>query len=559
MANKQFNTAKFIKTFLVVFSILVAGVLLLGWFLNRHWNALLKKELPGYVAKISDSLYIVQFRDLRLDVLSGSVTVEKVHMLPDTLVFKRLKARNKAPQNVYNIEVEKLELRYFKLWKYFMGKKLSAGELVVTGPKLEYEQNLTTVDTSAPKTAYEQISNTIGSIYIGRLVLDSTAVKYVFVKKDSSRVIHQFDNLNVRINNLLIDSVALKDPTRFLYAKNYEIAMKDYAQRTKDSLYNILVKGIRYDAAERTFHVGHFQVQPRYARDQFQKVNGTQKDLFDVAFNNISIQDLNPMLLLQEQQIWASKLQIQSGKLNIYRDRSLPLPPGDKLGNSPQQLLEKVKIPIMIDTLVGNNVDIQYSEKNPETQHTGVIHFRNVHGVFTNLTNIDSLIAKNNHLVARLDAIFMQSGKLMAKFDFLMKDKTARFTVTGRLNSMNGKDLNVVTKPLGKVEIKSCNLQELDFSINGDQRKASGYVKLLYQNLKISVLKQDKDHGEYKRKGLISFLANVMVIKDSNPLPGENVRTANVTHTRDIKKSFFNLVWKTLFDGVKDIVGAGGL
>ncbi|TWF45054.1 hypothetical protein FHW36_101980 [Chitinophaga polysaccharea] len=81
----------------------------------------------------------------------------------------------------------------------------------------------------------------------------------------------------------------------------------------------------------------------------------------------------------------------------------------------------------------------------------------------------------------------------------------------------------------------------------------------MYQNLKIAVLTQDPGNKQLKRKGLASLIANIMIINENNPLKGEAVRTASVRQTRDTGKSFFNLVWKTLFKGVKDIAGAGNL
>lgn len=539
-----------------VFTLLVLGT---GWYLNQHWNKLLKQELPGYVTDLSDSLYSVKFKDLHLDVLSGSVTIEKASMIADSAVYQRLLSQQKAPSDVYTISVDRLELKYFKPWRYFIGKDLSAAFLTVTGPSIILEQNATIKDTSKPKTAYQNISSKMKSIFIGKLVLDSTNFKYIFIRKDSSRVVHQFHNLRVRINDFLIDSLALDDPTRFLYARNYEIGMKDYMSRTRDSLYWMNVRGIRYDAALRTLHIGRFELQPRYDKAAFQKKNGVQKDRFEVILNDISLHNLNPRLLLQEQQIWAQRVNIQGGKLDIYRDRTLPMPAGNKLGQYPHQLLAKLDVPLNIDTLTGSNINIQYTELSPLTGQTGYINFSHVHSQIHHITNIDSLVAKNRHMTADLDAVFMQSGKLTARFDFMLNDKAARFDVAGRLNNMNGKDLNVVTKPLGKIEIKSCDISEMTFNIKGDERKATGHVKLLYQHLKIAVLEQNKDHKGYKRKGLISLVANALVINSDNPLKGEKVRTADVNYPRDIQKSFFNLVWKTLYTGVKDIAGAGNL
>ncbi|WP_420979386.1 hypothetical protein [Chitinophaga sp. 30R24] len=530
-----------------------------GLYLNHHWNKLLKRELQGYVCDLSDSLYTVKFQDLRLNVLAGSVTLEKASMVVDTAVYHRLLAQQKAPSNLYTIALDRLEIKYFKPWQLFRGKNLQMGFLKVSGSNIIMEQNATVIDTSLPQTAYQHISSKLKSIFIGHLLLDSTNFKYIFTHKDSSRVIHQFHRLNIRVNNFLIDSLSINDPSRFLYARNYELSMKDYVIRTRDSLYWVNIKDIRYDAALHTFHIGQFQVQPRYSRPDFQQKTGIQKDLYEVQFNNISIRDLNPRLLLQQQQIWAQRVDIRSGKIQIYRNRMLPMPPGNKLGQYPHQLLQQLNIPINIDTLAGSNVDLAYTELNPETEQTGTVRFSHIHGLFNNITNIDSMIAQKGHTTVNCDAIFMQSGKLTAHFDFSLNDKSGKFAVSGQLKNMNGKDLNVVTQPLGKIEIRSCNIQDLTFNIKGDEWKASGKVKMLYQNLRIAILKQDSKHKEFTRKGFISLVANTMIINSSNPLKGEKARIANVTYERDIQKSFFNLVWKTLFEGVKDIAGARAL
>nr|WP_295868890.1 hypothetical protein [uncultured Chitinophaga sp.] len=560
MEHRKRKLPRIIRIILTVLGILLVLVLGTAWYINQHWTKLLRKELSGYVSDLSDSLYVVQFKELHLNVLSGSLTVDKATMTLDSAVYRRMLAARRAPENTYLISVEKLQLKYFKPWRYFIKKELNAGALIVTGPSIVMDQNSTVRDTTRPRTAYENISSKMKSIFIGRFQLDNTNFKYVFTRKDSSRVIHQFRNLQVGVNDFLIDSVALKDPTRYLYARNYEIGMRDYMNRTRDSLYWMYVRGIRYDAAERTLNIGQFEIKPRYGKAEFQqRTGGVQQDRYELQFNDIQVRELDPRMLLQEQQIWARRINISNGKLQIYRDRTLPMPPGDKLGQFPNQVLQKVNLPLKIDTLTGNNVELQYTELSPVSRQTGQVSFGHVHGRLTNITNIDSMVARNNHCVADFDAIFLQSGKLRAHFDFILNSPTGRFAVSGQLKNMNGKDLNSVTRPLGMIEIRSCNIRDLNFNIRGDERKAAGSVTLLYDNLKIAILKQDKEHKNYSRKGLMSFVANVMVIKDSNPLPGEKVRVSNPTHVRDIQKSFFNLVWKTLFAGVKETAGAGKL
>lgn len=555
-------SSRFRKIFRLI--LIGAGSLILligcaGLYLNQHWNKRMQRELPGYVSAFSDSLYILTFEDARLDVLSGSITIQKASMTIDSVIYQRLKAQQKAPSILYTFTVDELQLRHFRPWRYFMGKELYAGSLVLKAPFILMQENARNRDTSRPRTAYENISTKMKSIYIGRLQLDSTHFKYEFTRKDGSRSISQLHRLQITVNDFLIDARALEDPSRFLYARNYEIGLRDYMYRTKDSLYLMRFKDIRYNAGRRSLQVGQFAVEPLDDPHTFDKKTGVQQDRYDVAFNNITVDRLNPRLLLQDQQIWASKLSMNGGKVHIYRNRSLPMPPGNKLGKYPSQLLQRLSIPLYLDTLEGSRIDVRYTELSPLTGQTGTIYFRHAHGLFRNITNMDSMVKRNRHCTADVDAIFMESGKLAARFDFTLQDKAGSFAVTGQLKDLDGRQLNGITRPLGMVEIRSCKIQDLDFNIKGNEQRASGKVKLLYKDLRIALLKKDADDGKFVRKGLISFVANLMVIHDSNPLPGENVRLAQPVYTRDITRSFFNLVWKTIFTGVKETAGAGKL
>lgn len=69
------------------------------------------------------------------------------------------------------------------------------------------------------------------------------------------------------------------------------------------------------------------------------------------------------------------------------------------------------------------------------------------------------------------------------------------------------------------------------------------------------MLGEDQD-GKEKKKGLLSFLANTILIKDDN-VPGEKARKVTVAHERVPQASFFNLMWKTVFKGIREAVGIG--
>ena len=74
-----------------------------------------------------------------------------------------------------------------------------------------------------------------------------------------------------------------------------------------------------------------------------------------------------------------------------------------------------------------------------------------------------------------------------------------------------------------------------------------------YSDLKVDVLKRGKKSNDVKKKGLKSLVANI-IVKNNNPGNGA-LREVNPHYDRNVQKSFFNLVWKTIFTGMKKTVG----
>jgi hypothetical protein len=153
-------------------------------------------------------------------------------------------------------------------------------------------------------------------------------------------------------------------------------------------------------------------------------------------------------------------------------------------------------------------------------------------------------------MVANLDARLMGTGKFDARFDFLLSDPSGKFSVEARLGKMEGELLNPGFVALNKVEIKKGTIDELHCTGTGNESAIHGDVSLLYHDLHIAVMKRDNDADTMKRRSVVSMVANAFVIND-NPKKDEPIRVANnISLTRDRRKSYFNMLWMALFEGI---------
>lgn len=148
----------------------------------------------------------------------------------------------------------------------------------------------------------------------------------------------------------------------------------------------------------------------------------------------------------------------------------------------------------------------------------------------------------------------MNEGALSTNATFNLTDSAKSYTYRGSLGSMNLNKLNPVTMPFALVKIASGRLQHFNFDITGNRHVSHGKVTLLYNDLRIRLLKTDSTR--YRKRTIISMMANAMIVKHNNPdTIGAQPRSYDVTYVRQPDTPFFKSVWKTLAMGIKSTAG----
>jgi hypothetical protein len=148
----------------------------------------------------------------------------------------------------------------------------------------------------------------------------------------------------------------------------------------------------------------------------------------------------------------------------------------------------------------------------------------------------------------------MGKGKLNSHLKFNLTDSKGGFSFNGDMGYMQTWVLNSLTKPLAMMATNSGNINSLVFNIKGNVNGAGGSLTLKYDDLKIAILKQDED-DKIKKLGFVSILANALLVNNANPSRKEILIVAKPYYKRPPEGSFFNLLWKTVFEGLKQSIG----
>jgi hypothetical protein len=257
---------------------------------------------------------------------------------------------------------------------------------------------------------------------------------------------------------------------------------------------------------------------------------------------------------LFEENLVADSILIGAATFKIYRDLAMPRDKKNRVGYYPQQVIQTIPVSFRVGKVILSNGFLEYKERNRITRQSGKVQFYSVYANINNFTNDKEAIAVNNVMTIDISSSLLNKTPLKVSWLFYLLHPKGRFDLKGSIGAIDATLLNPLTEPMGHASIKKGKINGVEFNFQGYDYSMDGTMKMQYENLKVTVLEKNKGTNELDKKSFTSFLANIM-IKNSNPKKNEDVRVVQVHYDRNINCSIFNLVWKTMFKGIKETVG----
>jgi hypothetical protein len=539
----------------VIVIVLIAGFFTYSWYKNRFLNQTLKEK----VVAESKGLYRIDYDNMAVDEAAGELFVTNVRVYPDTAFLDHDGSSSDNPGVLLSVTASRIHVTGVETPKALLNKEIRGRKLVIADAKVEIfllnkkdtgdiEPDSSAAAESLAEKIYREVLKDLEMVSVDTIALDH--VDFSFKDYDTKKLIMSSSDLNIKLYDVLIDERAGPRSDKILFAENMELFADSVRLRDKKNNYNFLFSSIGFSSAKKEINIKTADIEPRKDEQEFVEQFKTQKDRFDFEFRQVSIKQVD-IGALAGGALFADSLLVGRSSFKIYRDLNIPRDKLIRVGGYPHQMIMKVPFDLQIKTGVFNNSFIEYKERNDKTGKPGRVRFNNSSAVMENITNVAAAIRKNGFCTIYFKSSFLNMAAVNLKLKMRLGDKQGRFTLNGELGAFDAKNINALTEPMGLARIERGRVQKLSFQLNGDNYTGSGTVTVLYDDLKISALKFDDN--EYKKKGLASIVANV-IVKNKNP-QGGNTRKAGVNYQRNTNRSFFNLIWKSIFAGVKETVG----
>jgi len=392
-----------------------------------------------------------------------------------------------------------------------------------------------------------ELETDFDTIQVGGLKLGKTKLVIVNANQPTTPLIINdltFDLMNtltLESGNTLTDIINNAD---------WKITASGIEGMAKNNNSRLDINNININKSTSSINIGRVAIIPNGTEADFVRQSTKQRDRFDIAFSNISLNGVNFKRLINNEGLEVDHAALQA-TVKIFNDRTLPPDLASKVGKAPYQNIMKLNFPLFVNQLQIINSLIEYKERAAKTGMTGIVNFTNLNGLVSNITNMPDKVKLNPTMKVLANCRFLGKAALNSTWLLPLITGNGNFSIGGTLGAMNANALNPIIEPLGMASVSSGNLNKTTFNITGNDNSASGIVSFLYNDLHVEVLKKTADQ-QLKKRGVLSALANSLV-KTSNPSKGNAPITASVVNNRDNTKSFFNLVWKTIFKGVKQI------
>jgi hypothetical protein len=533
----------------------VVLILVLALVINSILSPILANKVRNAVIKGSDSLYRADFSDAQLHILQGKIMLYNVSLIPDTQVYRRRIKQGTAPNNLIKLNARRIIVSEIHPFKLYFNKKIDIGRIAINSPHIQVSYALNhTKDTTEKdhQTAWQKLSKSFKSAHVGDIFLDNISFKYDDYSGNKVAV-SEIKQMSLHAHDLLIDSATQTDRSRFLYCKDVTADVQNYSGRTANGLYNYSLKRLKLSTSTSQVIVTGFAFDPVNADVFFAK---SRKDKFKVRLDSVQFNNFDFLSYHKYRSLTANSLIIKGGMLDLYNNPNKIRIYKDKLETFPNVAIYMLETDLKIDTIALKKFDITYSEVGKKSHKTGTLAFTNTDAKLLNITTNPNALKKDSIATAKISTWFMGKGKLDIAFRFNLRGRNAAYSYKGHLGTMSLQALNKVTMPLSMVKMTAGTLKRYDFNIYGNAYTTKGHIALLYNDVKVRLLRVNDDNLLYSRKLIPTLFANLFIIKHNNPdKPGEKPREFDVTYPRPKDSPFFKTAWATMLQGLKPTIG----
>jgi hypothetical protein len=502
------------------------GLFVLALLSNWGLNIWIDKQLPQLIAEKNKTPYTIKYKKADVSIWNSNVKVSGI-----TITLKKNFTDTLTAPKIYATIVS-VEIQKFRIWSLLFGDKIRARNIIIHKPVvLLYKKN-----KKAPKE--DKVKKPFGKIVeVSKIQIQQGRLRII---NDSNNIpVLTTKNINIDVNDIVITDATLKQKIPFLY-KAYALRCDSLYYKIND-FYHITSGKVKVTHTD--VKVTAFALVPEYTRPEFVQRIKKETDLFMLKSDSIRLKHMNWGFKNDRLFFEAQAIEIDQMFANIYRNKI----PKDDLSKKHlyNKLLRDLSFRLKVDTLKIRNSLLKYEEEINFRKGPGILTFNKFHLTATNIRSGFG-VKKLPDLKILVNCRFMNTSPMKVNWKLNVMDPSDGFVISGSIFNFNTQRIDRFTKPHVNAKTHGV-LDKVYFNFIGNDKVSKGNFALQYRDFKVAIY-QKKDRQ--KKDVVLSFLGNLLVKNDSD----QTVKEVTVAVDRIPEKSFYNLLWRSIAEGLKKIL-----
>jgi hypothetical protein len=510
-------------------------------------NYIVESKIKKVVDKFnSDSTkaYTLEIDKVSINIFTGYAKVKGLVIMPKETTIDSLKSG--AIPSLMGIETDYMLIKGIGTSELLFSKALNIKRIKFNHPffrvysNAAFEKESDSLDNK--KTVSPKWPESLKGVRVDQFQITDLSVQ-LFDVTDTSKAFLQLDSMSLSFYDIVVNDSSIQKPIPIEFSHFTFDTKKIAINNMKD--HTLAIGSLDLDIKKKILTINNVELTPKLDRDAYNASIKYANDWIKMSYGKIQIRGLHLEQILKGKMLQLQALEIRDADVTIYRDKRNPLKPY-KYQPLYMGALKKVKMPLLVDSLIFVDGNIHYQERDSLTSKYGTIEFLHTNGLGLNLTNDKHIIENNPEFVLNATTKLMGKGDLNVKLIFFLDNPYDRFTVKGDLTQLPFNTISPFLERVLLVKIKGGNIHKMSFDFSANDLLAQGLMDFHYTDLNIGVMKLKNNEKENSLMNLVVGAA----VKKSN-IPGtKKYAKGEIFFYRFREKAFFNYLWKCLMSGM---------
>lgn len=477
----------------------------------------------------------ITIRKVALELMSGDVSwtgvdiVQQVDSADTTWTYDR--------SVLISGHVDSVHVRGLSIWRLLFWKTLDLRSVRISGPHLDLTSGNRNTTQEGPSEGRKDL---ITTIRLDTLAMDSGSLVLRNARADRPRL--SAGRFTFHATGLRAVLPHRKVP----FSLGFVTAMMDVQEADLDlpPVYDAHIGSITIAHPDSLVRLRDIRLDPRKGPHEYGQVVKYETDLFMMKMDSLVLRGFDIGAALNARTLATGELRVAGTDLEVYRDKTLKDEPF-RHKNMPARLLRNLPMRVCIDSLVVQELNVHYHEKDVVTPEYGELLFGGINAVAHGICTTTPEAKPSVHMV--VDARVYEKAPIHFDFKTAIFDSSDHFSIHTHIGPLPFQVFNRMTNDLILVQATSGTIQGIDYTLEADENKASGRVDLEYKDLSLDIKKRD---GTGEKNKLMSFLVNQLTHSKNVRDASNGFRHGDFTIDRYKDRQIFNYMWRGLREGM---------